>query len=63
MEICNFMGTTLKELPVKNLRVPLISTRLKYSDCEDLKSRTLGKILSWHFKLFTCGKNSIDYSS
>lgn len=50
-EICSIMGMNAKELPVKYLGVPLISISLKYGDCEDLKNKIMGKVLSWHAKL------------
>ena len=35
------------ELPVRYLGVPLISTRLKATDCESIKDRMLKRVISW----------------
>ena len=48
--LSNYMGMEIKELPVKYLGVPLISTRLKVRDCESIKSRILARIQSWTSK-------------
>lgn len=42
-------------LPVKYLGVPLISTRLKYDDCVQLKERTQQRIASWSNSLLSFG--------
>ena len=39
-----------KELAVKYLGVPLISTRLRAGDCEEIKAKMVRKIQSWHAK-------------
>ena len=52
-DICALMGISLQERPVKYLGVPLIFTRLKYGDCEELKNKILSKITSWHSKLLS----------
>lgn len=52
-EICGIMGMEVQSLPVKYLGVPLISTRLKVSDSDDLKNRILRKILSWRTRFLS----------
>lgn len=52
-DICSLMGMIVKEFPIKYLGLPLISTRLKNSDCEELKNKIVGRITSWHFKLLS----------
>lgn len=42
--LCTLMGIELKELPVRYLGVPPISTRLKYVDCECLKEIMLKRV-------------------
>lgn len=44
------MRMEVKELPIKYLGVPLISTRLKARDCEAIKGRILQRIQSWTSK-------------
>lgn len=53
VDICNLMGMEIKEFPVKYLGFPLISTRLKSSDREELKNKFLKRILSWHSRLLS----------
>ena len=36
-----------KELPVRYIGLPLISTRLKSRDCEDIKRRIVARVQSW----------------
>lgn len=47
------LNMEVKELPIKYLGVPLISTRLKHSDCEELKAKMLKKVQSWHAKFLS----------
>lgn len=45
-------------LSVKYLGVPLISTKLRYSDCLVLKDRMLKRVQSWSIKLLSYGGRS-----
>lgn len=42
-------------LPVKYLGIPLITSRLKYSECTAIKEKTLSRILSWANKILSYG--------
>ena len=44
------MAMDLKDLPVRYLGVPLISTKLKAVDCECIKDRMLKRVSSWTSK-------------
>lgn len=47
----NILNIPEAALPIKYLGVPLISTRLSYTDCLILKERMLRRIQSWSNKL------------
>lgn len=51
--ICNTMGMESKEPHVKYLGVPLISGRLKQSDCDELEQKILKKVNSWQANLLS----------
>lgn len=48
--LCGLLGMKKKVVPVRYLRVPLISTRLRARDCEDIKNRLLRKVQCWTAK-------------
>lgn len=49
-ELCGVLGMKKRDLPVRYLRVPLISTRLKDRDCEAIKGKILKRVQSWASK-------------
>lgn len=46
-ELVRCIGINTKELPVRYLGVPLISTRLRSRDCDDIKKRIVARVQSW----------------
>lgn len=46
--VCGLLNMECKVLPVRYLGVPLLSSRLSYSDCSVLKDRILKRVQNWH---------------
>ena len=46
-DLVQCIGMESRELPVKYLGVPLISTRLKVRDCEEIKKKILNRVQCW----------------
>lgn len=45
--LSRIMGMEIKQLPVNYLGLPLISSRLKASDCESIKQKLVARNTSW----------------
>ena len=50
IELVQCIGMGIHNLPVRYLGVPLISTRLKARDCEDIKKKILHRVQCWTAK-------------
>ena len=48
--ICQFLQYTIRALPMRYLGVPLITSKLKKEDCNELVQKIGSRILSWTSK-------------